>query len=70
MDMLGTELSEHAQLIQKGLALANRRLMERDALLEKNLILGQPDGTWVEVPALQLLEESKKLPWWQENFSE
>ena len=70
MDITGTELSDYAKLIQKGLALANRQLMERDALLGQTLILGAPDGSWSEVRAKELLEKSKKSSWWRDNFSE
>ena len=44
-------MSPFAQKIQRGLALANRNLMEYDSALGRTLIFGQQDGTYKEVPA-------------------
>jgi len=61
-------MSPFAQKIQRGLALANRNLMELDSALGRSLIIGQQDGTFKEVPASKILKESKSLKWWKDNF--
>lgn len=68
--MMGSEMSPYAKRIQHGLALANRKLMERNALLGDSLVVGSLDGTCKNVDAKDFLKESKDLPWWKENFSD
>ncbi len=63
-----SSMSPFAQKIQRGLALANRNLMEYDSALGRTLVFGQQDGTYKEVPASEILKESKSLKWWKDNF--
>lgn len=70
MDLGKNKLSPHAQEIQYGLALANRRLMELDTALGRDLILGSLDGTPQQRPACELLNEAHQSNWWKEFFDE
>ena len=70
MDSKKTEFSEHAACIQHGLALANRRMMERAARLGYTLVEGREDGSFEEYPAEQLLHVAQHSAWWQEHFEQ
>ena len=70
MDMMGNDLSPYARKIQHGLALANRRLLEWDARLEREVVVGALDGTCTERPAAEVLQEARESDWWQEHFGE
>ena len=68
MDMMGNDLSPYAQLIQHGLAVANRRMLEWNARLGRHMVIGAPDGTCAEQPAQGLLDEARRSPWWHDHF--
>lgn len=51
-------MDEFDELIMKGLKLSERRMLEEKALHDDVVIQGLPDGTIVEVPARQLLQEN------------
>jgi len=70
MDFGNSKMSPYAQLIQHGLALANRQLLEKDAALDRRLILGQLDGSFEEKNAREFLEEAKTSDWWKQHFEE
>ncbi len=68
MDSAVNNLSPHARLLQHGLALANRRMMETAAKMERTLVLGTLNGEYRERPARELLDEAQASPWWEEHF--
>lgn len=68
MDFSKSNMSPYAQMIQHGLSLANKRLLELDAALDRKLIFGHLDGTFEEKDAKEFLEEVKLSDWWKENF--
>lgn len=70
MDSAANKLSPHARQLQHGLALANRRMMETAAKMERTLILGTLDGNYQERPAAELLGEAHGSSWWHEHFEE
>jgi len=70
MGLGSSELSPETQKIQRGLAKANRRMIETAAALRRNLILGNMEGDYEEKPACELLEEIKNSDWWRLNFEE
>lgn len=70
MDFGNSKMSPYAQMIQHGLALANRQLLEKDAALGRQLILGHMDGSFEEKNASDFLEEAKASDWWKLHFEE
>jgi hypothetical protein len=70
MDFGNSKMSPYAQLIQHGLAMANRRLLETDAALGRPLILGHQDGTFEEKNAREFLNEAMTSEWWKIHFEE
>ena len=68
MDSAGNKLSPYARMVQRGLAMSNRRLLEWNATLGRTLILGQDDGSYEERDARTYLEEARTSTWWTENF--
>ena len=68
MDSAANKLSPHARQLQHGLALANRRMMETAAKMERTLVLGTLNGEYRERPARELLDEAQASPWWEEHF--
>ncbi len=67
MAAMESNMSPFAQKVQRGLALANRHLMEYDSALGRTLIIGQEDGSYKEVAAAKMLKASKSSKWWKEN---
>lgn len=65
-----TELSAHAAVIQHGLALANRQMMERAAAFDRTLVEGNRDGSFEEHSARLLLLGAQQSRWWREHFEE
>lgn len=70
MDFNNNKMSPDAQLIQHGLAIANRKLLELDAALGRSLILGRQDGTFEEKAASEFLHDAKLSDWWKEHFAD
>ena len=68
MDSGKSNMSAYAQMVQRGLALANRHLLEKEAALDGTLIFGNLDGTYEEKNAKDFLKEVKKSDWWKVNF--
>lgn len=68
MDLSNNRLSPEAIKIQHGLAMANRKMLEVAALLQRNLILGNLEGGFEEKSARELLEEVQSSEWWKEHF--
>ena len=62
MDSAANKLSPHARQLQHGLALANRRMMETAAKMERTLILGTLDGNYQERPAAEFHESGWPVP--------
>jgi hypothetical protein len=68
MGLNESKMSEAAQQLQNGLALANRRMLEKAAALGYTLIIGDLDGGFQERPAAEVLEETRRSEWWHEHF--
>ena len=70
MDWNGNRLSPNAQILQHGLAIANRHMLEMAAALGRDLVIGSLDGGYAERSAAELLEETRRSEWWHEHFDE
>lgn len=52
------------------MAVANRKMMMRASAFGYSLILGEPDGTYSEKDARQLMSELRDTPWWKQHFDD
>lgn len=62
------EMSPFTRTLLHGLAVSCRNLMEYKAALGRTMIIGQEDGSWRELPAVEKLQEAKNASWWKECF--
>lgn len=54
--MTAIESKEYQEKLERGLALAERRMLEEKAIRGEILVQGTPDGRVVHVPAREVLE--------------
>lgn len=63
-------LTPYAKRVQHGMAVANRKMMMRASAFGYSLILGEPDGSYSEKDARQLMSELRDTPWWKQHFND